>query len=401
MGKTASCLTFLVFTVSLCDAQIAVRFDKDTVYKFSSRIFPQSVTNGEVDYTKAAQDFSFISDYKNVMACDGRIRQPFGKLNKADSSYFSTLKIVDARQYILERAKSEKIIIINEAHHIPYHRVFIASLLKDLYKVGYRYYGAETINYLDTLINKRKYPVINSGYYTVEPQFGELVRQALDYGYYVFAYEARSMETFGNPEQREIEQAKNIQRILQKDPSAKILLHGGYDHIREDSLGGDWKMAMAGRLKQLTGIDPFTINQEVMTERSQPSLENPYYTLLNVDSPSILIDRNGNLFAGPRDKHLYDVRMVHPRTRFVKGRPDWLTRNGARFTDIPPKKLSGFPCLVHAYAASEDPNDAVPVDVVEITSPNDMKPLALRPGKYVIKVRGVDNKVSQFGLTAR
>ena len=130
------------------------------------------------------------------------------------------------------------------------------------------------------------------------------------------------MEAFGNPEQREIDQANNIQQILQKDPSAKILLHGGYDHIREDSLGGDWKMAMAGRLKQLTGIDPFTINQEVLTERSQPSLENPYYTLMKIDQPSILIDNDGNLFAGPRDRHLYDVRMSHPRTRLVKGRPD-------------------------------------------------------------------------------
>lgn len=400
MRRAISCLIILVLTASLCQAQTAVRFGKDTVYKFSARILPQSVTNGVVDYAKAAQDFSYISDYKNIMACDARIRQPFGKLSKVDSLYFSTLEIVDARQYIIERAKKEKIIVINEAHHIPYHRVFIASLLKDLYNAGYRYYGAETINYLDTLINKRKYPVINSGYYTVEPQFGELVRQALGYGYHIFAYEARSMATFADPELREIEQAKNIQSILKEDLSAKILLHAGYDHIREDSLGGNWKMAMAGRLKQLTGIDPFTINQEVMTERSQPSLENPYYTMLNVERPSILIDKDGNLFAGPRDRHLYDVRMVHPRTRLVKGRPDWLTSNGARFTEIPVKELPGFPCLVQAYVASEDPDVAVPVDVVEIAGANDMKPLVLRPGKYVVKVRSDDNKVTQFELTA-
>ena len=291
MQNTIACLVFFGWTTCSVHGQIPVRFDNDTVYKFSSRIFPQSMTNGEVDYAKAAQDFSFISDYKNTMVCDALIRQPFGKLATDDSLYFLTLKAVDAKKYIVERAKREKIIIINKAHHIPYHRIFIASLLSDLRKAGYKYYGAETINYLDSAINTRKYPIINSGYYTVEPQFGELTRQALSNGYYVFGYEARTIETFGSAEQREIEQAKNIQRILQKDPSAKILLHGGYDHIREDSLGGDWKMAMAGRLKQLTGIDPFTINQEVLTERSQPSLENPYYRLLNVDRPSILIDR--------------------------------------------------------------------------------------------------------------
>jgi hypothetical protein len=375
-----------------------VRYEKDTVYRFSQKILRQSEENSAVNYPDAAQDFSFISDYENILRCDAKMRPPFGTINKSDSLYFATFRITDAKDYIIERAKNERIIIINEAHHIPYHRVFIASLLTELYKAGFRYYGAETINYLDSAINSRKYPVLTSGYYTVELQFGNLVRKALNDGYFVFGYEARSTESFSNPEVREIEQAKNIYRILQNDPNARILLHSGYDHIREDSVGGTWKKAMAARLTDLTGIDPFTINQEVLTERAHPSLENPYYKMLNVDRPSILVKENGELFSGPKGTHFYDVRMIHPRTHLVKGRPDWLLNNGARFIDIPKKKLPGYPCIAHAYKKGENTNDAVPIDVVEIPGADKMRPLALPPGEYIIRVRDVDNKMSEFDL---
>jgi hypothetical protein len=391
------CMTLLVALP--CISQI--RFQNDTVYKFSNTILKASEQNGSVDYSKAAQDFSFISDYRNMMMCDSKVRKQFGKINRTDSSYFLDFKVVDAKDYIVEKAKSEQIIIINEAHHIPYHRVFIASLLKDLYQAGFRYYGAETLNYLDSTINERKYPIINSGYYTVEPQFGNLVRDALSMGYTIFGYEARSVESFSSPKQREIEQALNIQKVLLKDPKAKILLHAGYDHIREDSMKGGWEKAMAARLKDLTGINPFTIDQEVLTERAERALENPYYLMIDVRRPSVLIDKNGDAFRGPKGTHLYDVRMAHPRTNLVRGRPDWLLANGAKFIDVPQHKVGGFPCLIQAYKIGENIDEAVPVDVFEISGPDDFKPLALRPGKYMVLVKRFDLHVSKFELSVK
>jgi uncharacterized iron-regulated protein len=59
----------------------------------------------------------------------------------ADSLFFNTFKAVNAKDYILERAKKEKIIIINEAHHNARHRSFTCSLLQGLYEDGYRYLG--------------------------------------------------------------------------------------------------------------------------------------------------------------------------------------------------------------------------------------------------------------------
>jgi hypothetical protein len=276
---------------------------------------------------------------------------------------------------------------------VPYHRIFIASLLKGLYAKGFRYYGAEALDFADSLINQRGYPIVNSGYYVVEPQFGNLIRKALGLGFTLFAYEARTPESFSNPKQREFEQAKNIQQILKNDSLAKILIHAGYDHIREDSLGGEWEKAMALRLRELTGINPFTINQEVLTERISPSLENPFYNMISVSAPSILIDNLGNVFSGPQGANYYDVRLCHPRTSYIKGRPHWLSSENKKYVHLKKKDLTvGFPCLLQAYNGNEDPNVAVPIDVVEIMEKKSSKPLILSPGKYTVLVKGISGK---------
>lgn len=100
--------------------------------------------------------------------------------------------------------ETEQIIIINEAHHFPYHRIFISSLLKVLYEKGFRYYGAETLNYGDSTLMQLRYPTLTTGFYTAEPQFASLAREALKLGYKIFPYEARSLQTISDPKQREI-----------------------------------------------------------------------------------------------------------------------------------------------------------------------------------------------------
>ena len=136
------------------------------------------------------------------------MRQPYATIKNGDSPYVKKFRAVDAAEYIINRAENKRIIIINEAHHFPYHRIFMASLLQGLYDKGFRYYVAETLNFSDSSINDRKYPLLISGYYTAEPLFGNLVRNALKIGFKVFAYEARTKETISIPKLREIEHQK-------------------------------------------------------------------------------------------------------------------------------------------------------------------------------------------------
>ncbi|GGB81890.1 hypothetical protein [Dyadobacter sediminis] len=356
-------------------------------YYFSSRIF-NSVKKD--NYFLTSWQFSFIGDYQKAIQFADSSARMFPELAKKDSDYFRTFRPVAANGYIAERAANEQIVIINEAHHSPLHRVFTMSLLEDLYHCGYRYFGAETISFADSLLNERKYPLQSTGWYSVEPQYGELIRQALKIGFQVFDYEARTMEAFQDGKRREISQARHIQAVLAKDPQAKILIHAGFDHIREDQVGGSWGKAMAGRLKEFTGINPFTINQEMMTERSSAAYENPYYKMVAVDTSSLFVNNKNELFNGPPGAAArFDARLFHPRTKMIHGRPDWLYLNGRR-KPFPVRAEEGravVPCLVFAYYLEEDHLSAVPADVIEMTDLKADNTLVLFPGKYRIIMR--------------
>ena len=376
-----------LFQVALSLAQAVP--ESESPYQFSDSI-RQATERDSLDYV-AAYAYSFIGDHRRALIYQSKFDQSYGTISRADSIYFTRFRPVDAKEYILRKVGDKQIVMINEAHHVPYHRIFTASLLQGLYDQGFRYFGVETLSdsLMDNDLNERGYPTLNSGFYTKEPQYGNLIRQALAIGYTVFPYEA-DVTSFHNGKQREIAQARNIQRVVQKHPDANVLIHAGYAHIQEDSVGGDWKKAMAGRVKEFTGIDPFTINQEVLTERSDPAMENPFYRMIDVDRPTVFVDEQGRAFSGPEGTHYYDVRMAHPRTRYVEGRPHWLLYGDRQLVSLSDTTLTvGFPCLMKAYRAIEDPEQAVPVDVVEIADASHKKPLVLAPGYYQVILKGL------------
>jgi len=335
---------------------------------------------------------SYINDYKNTLACWDSIMHPAYSFTTAYSLYFLKFKPVPAKNYILQRAKSERIIIINEAHQQPMHRVFTESLLAELYKEGYRYFGAEAISESDSLLNERKYPTLQTGGYIQQPQYGNLIRTALALGFYVFAY-----DTMAGIEQREAGEARNIKKILDKDPSAKIVIHCGFDHLAKTELPGFGK-PMAMRLKDLTGIEPFCIDQTKFTESSGLSFDNPLYKTLNLNYYAVFVDSSGKLFNDPRGQNQYDVRVYHPRSVYMNGRPNWYFENGrAPFLFTEDIKV-GYPCLLFAYPVNEDPTMAVPADVVELHSSDDKTALALAHGTYIIVARNRNKREQYFKI---
>jgi len=381
-------------------------------YQFSQAIAQTVQAATPTQRTAAAEQAavasSFIGDYRAALQYVDRNAPAMPTISKADSLYFLRFRPRNAREYILARAGGERIVMINEAHHVPLHRVFTLSLLAGLYKQGYRYLGAETLSEGDQGLAKRGYPVTsltdytsNSGYYTAEPQYGNLIREALRLGFTVFAYDAfPDVPPADFARQREVQQARNIQKILQTDPTAKILIHAGYDHIREDSLGGSWGKAMAGRVKEFTGIDPFTINQEKLSEKSAPSFENPYYKLVHASEASVFQNKEGQVFAGPPGTSLFDVRVYHPPTHYQYGRPNWLLLNGRRKSRIVNQRDNSlaYPCLVFAYRKEEDSRFAVAADIIELRTPQDRTALILDPGRYLLRFQASNGTTKQMPL---
>ena len=348
-------------------------------YLFTQQINDSIVTDTSSYATqKAAWRYSFVGEYEKALWAFDQDGGGYPSLSDEERAHFLSFHPINARDFILQRAKDEKIIMINEAHHQPLHRVFTTSLLQDLYNQGYRFLGLETLAHEDTLLNERKYPLLSSGYYTQEPQFGNLVREALQIGYKLFPYET---QVWGDGREREIQQAKNIQQMIEAHPESKFLIHCGFEHINEMAGLSGWEKAMAGRVKQYTGIDPFTINQEILTEHYQPEKENPFFKIADtLSEASVSVNSAGDLFRGGPGDERFDVRLFHPRTTYVSGRPTWLLMYGKRkIYNLDPDTISIiYPVMIKAYRGGES-DEAVPVDVVEWQNYSDQKALVFPP----------------------
>ncbi len=288
----------------------------------------------------------------------------------------SSLILIPALDYITKEAQNRQVIIINEAHHVSYHRFFTMLLIEKLCKIGFNYFGAETLTLADSNINSRGYPLINSGYYSVEPQYSNLIRQALSNGYKVFPYEPNIVT---NDAQREIDQATNIAKILKENPKARIVIHCGYSHILEGENIGTWGKAMAGRLKEITGIDPLTVNQVSLTETFYHKNENPLFKIIKASKSMVVKPKlaSSSLII---DKQLADVYVFHPRTCLKYGRPEWLFTKYK--SELINKKIKiSYPVIAKAFFLEENVEVATPIDVIEIKSTNDSIALALIPKK--------------------
>lgn len=288
------------------------------------------------------------------------------------------------------------IVMLNEAHHVPQHRAFAIELLTLLRHKGFRYFAAETLDSNDTELQSRGYPTEKSGALTVEPVYGDLIRTALQLGYRVVAYEGADAP---DPEVREQAQASNlIERVFKQDAHAKILIYAGYAHINKSGSGLGGVAPLAARLRQMTGYDPLTIDQTVMSEGIPAQREHPIYrslmTRLPLSQAAIFLDTQGKPWT--LEPGVRDITLFQPRSVYVDGRPTWLTIGGQRGTYKLPNQICGTAnrCLVKARYANESPT-AIPVDELEVTSDLQAPTLLLPKGAFILTVQDASGHTVQ------
>lgn len=390
MRKILYIIAIIFFLVSCKkEKRVFEKIDFVTEYKLSSEI-EDKILRDTVPWKHqiSAFDYATKGDYKNALIqwdLAMRTRNKNYTKNKIDSIN-TTYSKVKATDYIIEQAKRSKAVIINEAHHNSLHRVFTKSLLQKLFDNGYKNLGLEALGngkHLDSALNKRKYPTLETGYYIKDPQFGNLVRDALEIGYELFAYESMGK---GSGKDREIEQAKNIEKFIKSKPNEKFLIHCGFDHVLEGN-HSSWGKAMAGRLTEYTGINPLTINQVLYSERSKPEYNHPLLKALNITEPSVIIDEDNNPLKYQRGEAWTDIAVFHPNTKYTNDRPNWLFENGNKkiiisLTDIQIE----FPVLVLAYKKGENIDLAIPVDITEVKNKTGSCILGLKSGAYSIVI---------------
>lgn len=397
-----ACLSFYA------DAQVALTELYEP--RFSHDI-EKGLQDGSLRSTSAAYYYTFIGEYEKALSnYELALEWGLDTMTTADRLRFEAFKPVDAFTYLDQHLRGEQIVIISEAHQKPQHRVFTNRLLPILQKHGFRYLGIETLGpnrngtdpeffLSDTLLNQRGYPLYMplTGTYTLEPQMGNVIRTANDLGFSVFAYERTSREN-----DRDLQQALNIKAFLDQHPGAKIVIHCGWYHAIESEFakqGQDhW---MAYHLKQLTGIDPLTIYQDALTEK-RTGRESPYFQMIDSDQISILVDKSGNVFNGVDRLDHFDMLLYHPRTTYIKGRPDWLlAQDGAKRVKIRKQKIktAQYPLLVKAYL-SEETAQATPVDIIELNDPSQAAFLILQRGA-TYRISMVDKERREFHYRQR
>lgn len=288
----------------------------------------------------------------------------------------------DAIPFIINKAKNTDYVILNEEHHRPQHRIFAKQLLKDLYDNGYRNLAVETLSthekYIDTLLNTRRYPLVTSGSYSREPQFGAFIREALQLGFYIFPYDNMSL----SGKERERQGAQNIVNTQKK---GKTFVYCGFQHALEGEIK-HWEKALAENIKLLTGSDPLTIDQTVFNESNDSKLEHPLYNSYTVSEPKILADKNEIPYQHKENGGYYDLSVIHPRTTYKNNRPSWVFHDGKKPIEIEINTVTiSKPYLLFAFRKEEDYNTAVPIDIIEIDHATASPVcLALEKGNYTL-----------------
>ncbi len=365
-----------------------------------------------------AQLYNFVGDYPAAYAMEEkfladlepRIKFRARNANEIISSPLENHSPRSAVDTIARAADKHQIVIVNEEHRTSVHRALTHRLLSVLYQKGFRYLAIETLRVQDTQLNKRGYPTQKSGYYTPDPIFGDVIRQAIKLGFKTVPYEAE--QRCPKPEDfvacqnyREVTQAQNIyDRILKNDPQAKILIHAGRGHASKDKEEKGFAF-MARHLWTISGIEPFTVDQENYSERKNPIDERPLYRFvvaknLLLEDPTVFQSAEGKYFS---DSEGFDLRVFTPRAQYTEGRPAWLRLSGARRSfRVKPKKLnlqvrqgklkSDEPLLLQAFIKGESA-EAIPIDQIILYPNQEIPALMLPKGNFLIRAVDKTGKV--------
>lgn len=325
--------------------------------------------------------------------------------NPAAAGYTTATPAADTVRAL---ARGTRVVLVNEAHASARTRAAIYTLLRPLREEGYEYLALEGLSTMqvndanscsdahlfDEDLMSRGYPTEKTGFYTREPVFGEIIREALRLGYKLVAIESHDPAVTMSIENREDALARNLACIFKDDAQARVLVINGFGHIAEapDAIvpGG----MMAARFKAMTGIDPLSVDTTTLLHMEIA----PYYFSESAKDrhPSqgyVLTKDTGHLFG----TNWYDLALMTPS---FAGRESnersWLTLDGARNRVLAPTEGCGQvrPCVIEAFVAGE--SSGIAADACVLEPGDETCPLFLTKGDFRLEyydVHGVMGSV--------
>lgn len=397
----------ILFLLALLTAHLSTAQQVQLYDLKSSEEILEELNAGKLHEASAAYLFTYIGKYREALnQYEVPLAWGLDAMSAAEKADFQQYRPVNAYRYLEQRTKDEQLVIISEAHHKIQHRVFTRNMLSALYNNGFRYLGIEALMtstedlehfLMDTDLQERGYPLHGpvSGTYTREPQMSNMIREAISMGFEIFGYE-RAVAG----EERDVQQAKNILQFMENHPNGKVVIHCGWYHAIESNYPKrEDTYYMAHLIKQFSGIDPLTIYQDALSERLLDE-ESPYYKMVKAEDVSVLVNSAGEVFNGKAGEDHFDIMVYHPKTKYRKNRPDWLYHlPDHTFVKVKNELLEKeqYPVIVKAYPVGEIP-EAMPMDIIELSSPNDNTYLVLKKGKYRVEMVDRSGEVLTYDL---
>lgn len=321
---------------------------------------------------------SFMSNNKSydtlILSYEKNRKEKYNVLIKDTSKYPDIYLNKNVFEEIGKIAKENKVLILNEDHYYPKHRIFGMELLEILKINGYKYISLEAFD-IDkeiTFIPNKK-----NGDYIYEPYFAHFIRNAKKLDFVILGH-----ENYNDELDRELGQAINILKNFEKDPDAKIFVYVGHSHIEEMNEKKKW---MAQYLKELSGIDPVTINQVTVCADTKQEL--------------ILMPRTyfkGN-FETKSSADYFLINNIKPSLKkiYPKGVFKNIKIESNRFNEYKNQEI-----LVEIIDFNEFnliKKSAIPLENVVVTPKGKVINLELPVGKYHIFVKSDDNNTIYDG----
>ena len=126
---------------------------------------------------------------------------------------------------------------------------------------------------------------------------------------------------------------------------------------------------MAGILAELTGTNPFTIDQNKYSDKGESRYNQPLSKLITTTTPTVLINDKGIIFRSNPSSYETDISIIQPANSFLETTLLLQKSKAYKKIILPKNLIITYPAMILLYRKGEAEQNGVPVSYTHLTLP--------------------------------